>query len=947
MASTLNLAIAATVVHLVLFVSIFDIYFTSPVESGMLPQRSPTTPPAQRLVLFVADGLRADTIFSLDPKGISPAPFLRHNIVQKKGKWGVSHTHVPTESRPGHVALIAGLYEDVSAVTHGWQDNPVPFDSVFNRSRHTWSWGSPDILPMFAKGASHGKVDMYTYDAEWEDFADSDASKLDTWVFQRVKRFFEKAESDPELRENVSQDQVVFFLHLLGIDTNGHSHRPTSKEVIDNLRLVDQEIEHVVSIIDSYFEDDKTAYVFTSDHGMTDWGSHGAGLPDETMTPLICWGAGIKVATSTRHSEVNFHDSYSEKWGLEKYERVDVEQADIAPLMATLIGIPTPINSEGVLPLNYIHYNKGFLANSIFANARQLLEQFRVKAERIQSTSLPLTFTPFPRLSLAETSHYKLKIRNYIKQQLYQEAIDFSQELIGLVKDGVQYYHTYHRPALMFVTTLSFLGWISYTVLVILQQGINSTKGPAIEKTYRYPVKTAVVLTTIFLLLLLQSSPILYYFYYGIAVITWSYVWRNKHIMICTLLAVRLNFASTLKTTAAIVFTLCELEFLVLSFFFREVLTMILILLSLWPFFTSLVSTHLKLCLSWTCTCIALSVFPLLPVVGRQPNYLYVTVSGLTAVVCLIYSLVNFKQYMFAPVQQNIHSKLFLFQIVTLGVTSFIPLITNSFFSQREAIPVVINVISWCTLLFSLTAPFFGPRSLSGRLLHIALSLYTVFVLLSTSFEAVFILFLCAALYIWLMIEEKVAGKHLKGSGLWESSISYQQQTVTTLLPNDNSTTLIRMGTITSESIRQVAMCLFFGILSFFGIGNIASVNTFDPATVYCFLTVFSPFIMGALILLKMVIPFVFVSCAYNCIMILLEHSLRNSLLLMLVMTDIMALNFFFLVRDSGSWLDIGISISHYVIMMVVCLGVVILMGLARLLTGVTVVIHKNENHTI
>jgi phosphatidylinositol glycan class N len=98
---------------------------------------------------------------------------------------------------------------------------------------------------MFVQGATPGRVDGWSYHEEDEDFTKGvliphricqclvlfllDATALDVWVLDQLKSLFRNATTNKELEAQLRAPQVVFFLHLLGLDTTGHSYRPHSK----------------------------------------------------------------------------------------------------------------------------------------------------------------------------------------------------------------------------------------------------------------------------------------------------------------------------------------------------------------------------------------------------------------------------------------------------------------------------------------------------------------------------------------------------------------------------------------------------------------------------------------------------------------------------------------------------------------------------------------------
>jgi phosphatidylinositol glycan class N len=100
-----------------------------------------------------------------------------------------------------------------------------------------------------------------------------DCTQLDKWVFQRVEEFLNKSLNDSFLRTKLQKDKIAFFLHLLGIDSTGHAKRPYSSEYLNNILLVDRGVQRMYQLFEQYFNDGLTAYIFTSDHGMSDKGS--------------------------------------------------------------------------------------------------------------------------------------------------------------------------------------------------------------------------------------------------------------------------------------------------------------------------------------------------------------------------------------------------------------------------------------------------------------------------------------------------------------------------------------------------------------------------------------------------------------------------------------------------------------------------------------------------
>ena len=332
------------------------------------------------------------------------------------------------------------------------------------------------------------------------------------------------ASKNSTLEAALREDRNVFFLHLLGLDTTGHAYRPYSKEYLHNIKVVDAGVQQITTLVDDFYGDGRTAFVFTADHGMSDWGSHGDGHPDNTRTPLVAWGAGVAKPVFVQDATASGHeDTFSSDWGLDHVHRHDVAQADIAALMAYLAGLEFPVNSVGELPLPYLSGTPKEKAEAALVNARGILEMYRVKEE--QKRSRELRYKPYAPLGDQQHSveHRVSEIEDLISNESFEEAMTKSAELLNLGIAGLRYLQTYDWLFLRAVVTAGYLGWMAFALTTVVDLHVLHSKTKTSRST-GISVLFLSVLVLLYSILWVQKSPFTYYAYAFFPVVFWEEV---------------------------------------------------------------------------------------------------------------------------------------------------------------------------------------------------------------------------------------------------------------------------------------------------------------------------------------------------------------------------------------------------------------------------------------
>lgn len=259
--------------------------------------------------------------------------------------------------------------------------------------------------------------------------------------------------------------------------------------------------------------------------------------------------------------------------------------------------------------------------------------------------------------------------------------------------------------------------------------------------------------------------------------------------------------------------------------------------------------------------------------------------------------------------------------------------ITDGLQGAKASIPGGLHAAAWFVVAAAAPLPFFSPPRTLPRFTSVYLAAAAVYALFSVSYESLFYAALGAGALTWLVLERCFQRLAVVSHATDDSDEGYSDGGKAAAAVKFSSVSKLRDG-LSASDVRHAVVFLVLINAAFFGTGNIASVASFEISSVYRFTTRFNPFLMGGLLMLKVLIPMITVAVAFLTVLKLQRIPSFPMYLVFLALSDMMAVRFFFQVTTEGSWQDIGHSISRYSLMGTQVVTILLFMGLADLYTG-------------
>ena len=422
-------------------------------------------------------------------------------------------------------------------------------------------------------------------------------------------------------------------------------------------------------------------------------------------------------------------------WGLDPRHRHDVEQADLAALMSSLLGLPVPSNSMGMLPLQYLSVGADVKAKLMLSNAEQSCELFKAKLQIAKSSSL--LFFPFYKLRLDVVSTRLQQVSNLIEREKFSDALIQSAKLIRLAQEGIRYYHAYHRYSLFIVLIFSFVGWIIVGASFLAPSSQIYVNRVPTEK-YRVDKKLCfyilAVCLTIFLLSFAHSS-ITDYFYYFLPLFIWLYIIEQQ--LIAKVFSMHDN-----RHLLIYIFVVLGIGMIAVSFFCRPVLSLILIFILVLGLSAHDISCKTK-CL-WAAAIFVAMIFPFIPPVAQvHTNFFLILAAGIASFVSYVL---------------NFSKKYAAICLLPLLSVALLYLFHNG---RPNAFSLFLPAIGWLILLLSWLLPFLVPPHPPARMWCLFTVHCASYLLLSVSYDALFFVTFLILLLVWVKYESELGGLSL------------------------------------------------------------------------------------------------------------------------------------------------------------------------------------------